>query len=78
MRVCALIFAAGLLSLAQGGPLKALVDADAPGNILNFGAKADKEEPFFEQQNCQAFMDACNAANNGTFGDDRRVVIPAG
>ena len=54
-----------------------MVDANVPGNILNFGALSDNTDPDVELKNCQAFVDAVYAANNGDFGDDRRVLIDA-
>jgi len=55
----------------------AIVDPDVPGNILNFGAVPDLTDAASERLNRLAFFDALNAANNGTLGDDRRVLVPA-
>ena len=55
-----------------------LVDPTNLGNILNFGAQARVTDVAAEFNNCWAFGNATYAANSGQFGDDRRVLIPAG
>ena len=55
-----------------------LIDPDVQGNIINFGALPDRTDSETRARNCRAFEAAIEFANNGTFGADRRVLIPAG
>ena len=55
----------------------AIRDTEVQGNILNFGAVPDVTDSKSEYMNSYAFTKALEAASNGDFGEDRRVLVPA-